>query len=81
VKFRTESGSIYETDPDRPRIRRLSGNAHPTPQQGPDGEWKDYAALSDITEGKPCIIGWRFTTVAGAIVMLTTVTSAVTAIT
>lgn len=51
--FRTETGSKYELDTKRHRIRRLHGTHPPTANQGPDGEWRDYVILADPEGGNP----------------------------
>lgn len=56
--FRTASGSRYEVDYDKKMIRRLAGTADPTARQGKDGEWKEYADISDIEVGKGVAILW-----------------------
>lgn len=56
----TQSGSVYEIDIEKKQIRRLSGQADPTPRQGKDGEWKEYAVLLGRVEvGAPIIITWE----------------------
>jgi hypothetical protein len=48
--------SIYEISGNR--IRRLNGSFDPTPRQGPDGEWKDFAYISTPKVGEPLKITW-----------------------
>ena len=38
------------------QIRRLSGNAEPTPRIGADGEWQDYAAVLPCEAG--LVMSW-----------------------
>ncbi len=57
--FTTETGSVYEVAPDRKQIRRLEGTHDPTPRQGPDGEWKEFISISQISIGSSVLIGWR----------------------
>jgi len=56
--FTTESGSVYEVDGGRQRIRRVAGVEAPTVRQGDDGQWRPYAAISKVELGKPVIVGW-----------------------
>jgi hypothetical protein len=56
--FTTESGSVYEVDEAGHRMRRVTGEEPPTPRQGDDGAWKDYAVLSEVEVGKSVMIGW-----------------------
>lgn len=43
MKFRTETGSVYELHDGR--IRRLSGTRPATANQRGDGVWREYAAV------------------------------------
>jgi hypothetical protein len=56
--FTTESGSNYELDLERQRIRRLSGSRPSTNRQGSDGEWKEFFSISVPTIGQELIIVW-----------------------
>lgn len=58
--FYTVSGSAYEVDSVNKRIRRLSGKANPTPRQGKDGEWRNYAELhpAPLKVGESALIVW-----------------------
>ena len=56
----TTDNSIYEIDPTQRRIRRLEGRNQPTPRQGDDGGWKDYADVSDATVGSSVLVIWRW---------------------
>jgi len=71
--FRTESGSQYEVDYENSRIRRIAGNALPTPRQGADGEWKSYMTISPLVKDCAVVIIWKM---AGAIAQ-STITSEV----
>jgi hypothetical protein len=77
-RFRTESGSEYEVDEDRRRIRRLSGNHEPTFNQGADHEWQSYLKTSPIREGEPVLIVWRWSPDGSR--LLRTLTSRITEI-
>jgi hypothetical protein len=46
LAFSTTSGSHYELDTDRHRIRRLRGSHPPTPRQAADTEWRCYHAVA-----------------------------------
>lgn len=59
IKFKTESGSVYEVDSSACRARRLSGKRPPTPNQGPDGEWKTYGLISPVRIGKAVLFVWE----------------------
>ena len=59
ISFKTETGSIYECDEERRRIRRLSGTHEPTPNQGEDEEWQSYLKTSPIEVGQGVLIVWR----------------------
>lgn len=41
----TQSGSVYEIDEVKCRIRRLSGQFNTGTRLAPDGDWKPYAAI------------------------------------
>jgi hypothetical protein len=56
--FVTSSGSSYEVCYESSRIRRLSGSRSPTERQGNDGDWKRYAAISQIALGEPVLVVW-----------------------
>lgn len=58
--FRTISGSSYEVDQEKKKIRRLYGKLPSTARQGQDGEWKSFADLSELTIGRPVIIVWAY---------------------
>lgn len=57
IRFQTMSGSCYEYDDERRRIRRLIGLKDPTPRQGEDGQWKNVKSVQIIL-GEPAIIFW-----------------------
>jgi hypothetical protein len=57
--FYTISGSIYELDRDKNRIRRLEGVENPTPRQGADGEWKTFEHCNEVREGYSVLIQWE----------------------
>ena len=82
LKFTTETGSQYEVDEERSRIRRTSGSNSPTVHMGKDGKWKKYQSISSIqtkksssiVKGHPVMILWGVT---GDGVVQTTITSVV----
>lgn len=45
ITFTTETGSRYEVDTDAKLIRRVYGDAPPTPRQGDGGLWKPYIRI------------------------------------
>lgn len=57
MKFTTETGSMYEVNDTQ--IRRLAGAHAPTSRQGPDGEWKSFAAMGGIVIGEPVAVVWE----------------------
>jgi len=75
IKFETISGSLYEVDQKNCCVRRLVGVNDPTPRQGPDGEWRDYADITYIIPGQPVIITWRFDTETDMVCARSTITS------
>lgn len=60
MRFTTASGSVYEVDTAKKRIRRLNGVKDPTPRQGKDGEWRSYRQLhpDPIKVGSGVVILW-----------------------
>lgn len=60
MKFITESGSCYEVNTDSKKIRRLKGQADPTPRMGKDGEWRPYADMlpDPVKVGSNVLIIW-----------------------
>lgn len=58
MRFTTVSGSLYEVDQENKKIRRLNGNADPTPRQGKDGEWRGYLNDLHIEVGQSVVIAW-----------------------
>jgi hypothetical protein len=77
IRFETVSGSFYEVDQDNKSVRRLIGVNDPTPRQGPDGEWREYTAITDIVPGLGVLIVWRVDEEDGEPIARSTVTSAV----
>lgn len=59
MKFKTQSGSLYETREvdGTSQIRRISGTHDPTPLQGPDGIWKPFTS-GQIRVGSRVVIMW-----------------------
>jgi len=56
--FITETGSTYETNLERTKVRRLEGMGAPTERIGTDWEWKDIDSISEPMLGKPVYIFW-----------------------
>lgn len=56
--FITESGSTYEVDEVLKKVRRLRGQADPTPRQGSDGNWREFDSISPVLVGQPVLIVW-----------------------
>lgn len=77
-KFTTETGSEYEIDEDRRRIRRLGGYHEPTNNQGQDGEWQSYLKTSPVRKGEQVLIVWGWS--ADGSRLLRTLTSQITEI-
>lgn len=78
--FKTISGSLYELDTAQRKVRRLTGEANPQPRQGSDGEWKEYADVTDVKVGISVLIVWEFDSSNGddqMVVARSTLTSAV----
>jgi hypothetical protein len=69
--------STYEIQDDQ--IRRLTGAAKPTPRQGEDGEWKDFAYLVGPKIGEGLLIVWETSSneAGEAMIFRSTVTSLV----
>lgn len=59
MKFKTETGSLYEVCLQNKQIRRISGETSPTVRQGQDGDWKIYESISPIEIGNRCYITWK----------------------
>lgn len=57
IFLRTQSGSIYQIDPDQSRIRRIQGIREPTQLQ--TDNWKTYTSISDIKIGSSVLIKWK----------------------
>lgn len=75
IKFETISGSLYEVDQENCRVRRLVGVKDPTPRQGADGDWREYADITDIAPGLAVMITWRFDVEPEAVWARSTLTS------
>ena len=58
--YRTASGSTYEVDEERRLIRRVSGTHPPTENQGEDGHWQFYHAVT-VTPTGCLLIAWHGT--------------------
>jgi len=57
MTFKTESGSVYEVDHAKSRVRRISGTHAPTSSQGPDGEWREFH-IAFVELGYPAYFEW-----------------------
>ena len=51
MTFETETGSVYEIDPDGNRVRRLYGRKGPTTRQGHDESWKEFKFFAVTLDG------------------------------
>lgn len=58
LQFITETGSVYELDRTKQMMRRMSGEDRPTPNQGEDGVWKPYGAITEVKVGVPVLVTW-----------------------
>jgi hypothetical protein len=80
VRFVTLN-SVYELDPNRRRLRRVSVHA---PQGGAAHQtgatWRNYVIVSPVREGAPVTIVWRVEPAATGTIWRTTITSRVVAI-
>jgi hypothetical protein len=54
IRFATEN-SVYEVDVTNKRVRRLVSTHEPTPRQGADGEWKEFASMSLLLAVGECV--------------------------
>lgn len=56
----TLSGSRYEIDQDKQRVRRLNGKTAPTSYVGVDGEWRQFTQMypNPIEIGSHVLIVW-----------------------
>lgn len=77
----TETGSFYELTDDGMKVRRLQGNANPTPRQGKDGEWKELVEPVKPALGDSMLLVWKVTNDEGVITAQTTITSRVVDVT
>jgi hypothetical protein len=50
--YKTRSGSVYQVDHEGKRVRRMIGEAAPTPHQGKDGDWKSFQDLTTLPDGR-----------------------------
>lgn len=50
--------SVYEVDLEGRRVRRLTGDIDPTPEQGRDGEWRRAEVISTPEVGEKIVIVW-----------------------
>lgn len=55
----TETGSVYEIDNDKMRIRRVFGIDVPTPRIKADGTWIDVQDIIGLELGKPLIFVYQ----------------------
>jgi hypothetical protein len=58
--FWTETGSVYELDADRKRLRRVTGAHAPTGNQGADMQWQTYIRMTPPVPvvGRMLLIVW-----------------------
>lgn len=80
IKFKTETGSIYEVDVEENKARRLSGVKDPTRHQKKDGEWKSFDFCSPIAVDKQVIFNWGCEPIGNMILIENTITSRVSEI-
>jgi len=57
VRFETASGSVYEVDRERRRVRRLRGEEPAAHRLGHDA-WKAYELMSPVIAGEPVVFAW-----------------------
>lgn len=57
LTFTTHSGSVYEVDESRNRVRKLHGR--PTARQGKSGRWNTYINTPEIEVGYEVLFVWR----------------------
>lgn len=80
-RFTTESGSTYEVDYSKRKMRRLEGKQAPTPRQGVDGEWQKFVNATLPSTGQSVIFVWSYEESADdGLVAKSTLTSRVTCI-
>ena len=58
IVFHTESGSVYEVDEQKKRLRKIGKTT--TDRLSNDGKWKNYHNL-DLTDAGNLIIVWNIT--------------------
>lgn len=58
IVFATKN-STYEVDLTAKQIRRRGGVNPPTPWQGADGIWQDFASISPLHVGERAVICWK----------------------
>jgi len=78
VRFETESGSVYEVDTERRRIRRVVRSPGSDSERAGAGEWVGYADMFPPTPelGACMLVVWAFD-VGVDMLARTTLTSAV----
>lgn len=55
----TESGSVYQIDEARHRVRRVLGTTMPTPKFGVDGDWHEYASIEYERRDHRIFVTWH----------------------
>jgi hypothetical protein len=64
-RVRTESGSVYDVDAERMRIRRVHGRHGPADSQPQDGIWRRIAGIEGPVVGHPMVVYWATEPVGG----------------
>lgn len=57
-RVRTESGSVYDLDFEKMRIRRVHGRHGPADSQPQDGIWRKIAGAEKPVVGQPMVVYW-----------------------
>ena len=65
-RVHTESGSVYDVDPDGMKIRRVHGRHGPADTQPQDGIWRQFIGLDGPTVGRPMAVYWAPSAASGA---------------
>ena len=58
TKYWTESGSVYQVDEDRRRVRQLMVVPGGSPHTLSDGEWREYERLTGGLPGDRALFWW-----------------------
>lgn len=65
-RIQTESGSVYDVDHARKRIRRVHGRHGPADTQPQDGIWRAFDALEGPVTGELMVVYWETGEASGA---------------